>query len=178
MQPFTSFHETLDVILRYICVYGIVAVAFFLDVMVFPAPFSAVMTVPFLFITIFYWAIFRPTLLSPFLIFVLGLLFDSMTGGILGYSSVVFVLVRWGLLDQRAFLASQPFLMLWFVFTVLYTGLVVMKWAVFGFVDMQWHSLDTIIPELAAGCITFPIVTAVLHISHKLLPYRKPSRIS
>ncbi|MFV9875482.1 MAG: hypothetical protein AB8U25_02770 [Rickettsiales endosymbiont of Dermacentor nuttalli] len=87
-------------------------------------------------IVIFYWIIYYPKLLSPFVLIVIGILHDSLYGTVIGITTICYMIVQYLILSQRKLFITQPFVVIWLVFSM------------FSFVFI---SLKTILISLIAG---------------------------
>ncbi|MBT4710871.1 MAG: rod shape-determining protein MreD, partial [Alphaproteobacteria bacterium] len=88
-------------------------VAVLLTVLPLGIPFAAVVT-PFLsLMAVYYWSIYRPDLLPPAAVFVLGVLQDILTGGPVGLLALVLLLVQALAVSQRRILLGQAFSVEW-----------------------------------------------------------------
>jgi rod shape-determining protein MreD len=76
----SSLSERADTLWRLLVVYGFIAVLFVLNTVSFSLPVSGDIDIPFLIMAIYYWSIYRPTLLPPWLVFTMGILFDFLGG--------------------------------------------------------------------------------------------------
>lgn len=83
------------------------------------------MFVPMVFIPIFYFAVFRPTLLNEYALFTLGLLTDLISGTSFGLFSFIFVLLFFIARLNRLFFKELSFSRLWLLFSLL-TGLMLL----------------------------------------------------
>ncbi|MCL2469866.1 MAG: rod shape-determining protein MreD [Alphaproteobacteria bacterium] len=90
-----------------------------LGVMVWPVPSLGDIAPTFGLAAIYYWAVYRPDLLRPSSVFVLGLLNDAVNDMPLGLSGLLFLGVYQLAVTYRRFFAGQHFLMLWLGFAVL-----------------------------------------------------------
>ncbi len=81
-------------------------------------PAFFITSVPFLFIPIFYFAIFRPGLLNDYAVFVLGLFADLIGRTPVGLWAFIFVLLFFAARLNRLFLGGLRFDKLWLVFAV------------------------------------------------------------
>ena len=178
MLPFSSISEKFDDIARYFAVYLLIIFFFILDVVSLPSPFDVVMVIPFLNMVVYYWAAFRATLLPPVAVFVLGLVADSLVSTPLGMNAVLLVLVHWAISDQRAFISAQSFPMVWLVFILVNSAVMLSQWLVTGLIAFDWVSILALTPQIVAGASTFPILFVILHLAHKILPSPKLSLTS
>lgn len=79
---------------------------------------------------IYYWSVYRPTMMPVVLVFLLGLLQDLLSGGVIGLTALVFVVVRQLSVSQRRILASNPFIVSWSGFGLITIGAELFRWAV------------------------------------------------
>ena len=170
MLPFSSIGERLDDIARFTAVYFLITIFFIAEIIALPSPFDGFKHVPFLMITVYFWAVYRPNVLPPLLVFILGLMADVITGMPIGVGAIILVLLNWAISSQRAFITAQSFAMTWLVFGIVYVGIVVMQWLIFGLIQFQWSPINHITPQFIAGIIAFPFVAGAYHLAHKMLP--------
>lgn len=79
---------------------------------------------------IFQWALYRPDLMPPVAVFLVGLLFDTLSGAPLGLNAMVFVVMRTLVEKQRRFFYGKPFGIVWMGFAVVSAVAFVAAWAV------------------------------------------------
>lgn len=68
---------------------------------------------------VFYWSVFRPDLLPPWAIFLLGLFQDLITGIPVGAGVLSLLIVYLSVAAQRRFFSSASFFMLWISFILI-----------------------------------------------------------
>lgn len=117
----------------------------------------------FLLIGIYFWTIYRPTLLPYPLIFASGLLLDFLSGGLVGLYALCFMIVAIIVRGQRRFLLGQSWSVVWAGYCVAVTMVMCIQYLV--------YSLDslTILPPVA---LAFNLV-----ISYLLYPLILPPMI-
>ena len=119
---------------------------------------------------VYYWSIYRPTLVPPALCFAAGLAIDILSGGPLGPNALLLTAAQWIVSDQRRYLMSQPYTTLWAGFGFVAGAAAALQWAL--------HSLlaGRVLPPLPAAVgagvdlLLFPAVTLLLVLVHRLLP--------
>ncbi len=140
-----------------------------------PLPYADSIKTHFVLMAIYYWAIYRPTLIPPSLCFLIGLLMDVMGGFALGLNAMVLVIVQWLVRDQRKFLMGQPYIVIWAVFGLVALCSTLLQWALNGLSNgMQWPEPMPVIAGTMVSLFLFPLVTLVLVMAHRMLP--TPSR--
>src|SRR5258708_2092944 len=58
---------------------------------------------------VYYWTIYRPELLPPFAVFIVGLVFDLLSGAPLGVTPLLLLLARTLVLSQRRYFVNRLF---------------------------------------------------------------------
>jgi len=175
MLPFSSISERLEDIARYTLIYTVLSIFFIADVIAIPNPFDWIMGIPFVIIAIYYWSIHRPTIMPAFLAFAAGLMIDILSGAPFGLNAMLFVLLQWAISDQRAFLSAQNFAMIWLVFAIVFSVILMVQWFVTGLLNFNWVSIMQAAPQMMTALLTFPIITLLLHMTKKILPNMKMS---
>lgn len=85
----------------------------FLNAGLLPRPeFAPLTTLIFL----FYWACYWPRLMHPAFIFVIGLLEDFISGGVVGVRSLLYLIIYLLILSQRRLILKEPFPVVWAIF--------------------------------------------------------------
>ncbi|MGH1375581.1 MAG: hypothetical protein ACRBCK_04450 [Alphaproteobacteria bacterium] len=164
----TSGH--MDIFLRFCVAYIVMCVLFMLSIVSFATPLSTMVEIPCTLMILFYWAIYRPTLLPPVLVFIVGICADIIGGLPLGLNSFILLMVRQLIIDQRVFLTGQPFTVIWLGFSVVSTISLCVEWALFGLINLQWSQFTPVFLTAISGIMFFPIVSIILNLSHKFLP--------
>ena len=126
--------------------------------------------IPFLLSAVYYWSVYRPTLIPVWFVFVLGVVLDLMSGMPVGMSSFVLIFVRLIVTDQRLFLASQSFPAVWIGFVFVCVIANAFQWLFFGLIEGQWTGPLPVLAVIGLGSCIYPFLSAVLYLSHKVLP--------
>lgn len=139
-----------------------------------------VMTLPFLpagamkpqlvLMAVYYWAIYRPTLLPLVYCFTLGVLIDVLTGMPVGINALILVLTHWIVRDQRRFLMGQLYSTIWAVFGFVAIASIFVQWALCGLVNLHWGPLLPVFTGALVSMFLFPFITLLLVITHRMLP--------
>ena len=150
--------------------YGAVFSLFLLNVIALPWPLSGDVKAPFILIAVYYWSLYRPTMMPAWLAFALGIAFDLVAGVPLGLNAFVFVSVQWIVSDQRRFLMGQSFVMIWLGFVFLTAAFILLQWLAIGALNLFWLPVMPALFSVLSGAALFPPVYALLHLTHKILP--------
>lgn len=95
-----------------------------------PLPVAAAAPPAIGMIAAFYWAVYRPELMPPTVIFALGLLQDSLEGGPLGVGALVLLIVYGTVRLQRRFLLGKPFAVVWWGFMMTAAAAEALLWGI------------------------------------------------
>ncbi len=163
--------DNFPVIFRISAVYLIMFVLFLLNTISIAAPISGSIDIPFIIMMLYYWSIYRPTLIPPFLVFIIGICFDLLSGWPVGLSSFIFLFLRHIVVSQRLFLTGQPFTVVWIGFMIAGIGSLSLQWLLFGLTRFQWTPFYPVFLTSFVAILLFPLISVVLHFSHKALPY-------
>lgn len=161
--------DTSVMILRFTFPYILLLICFQLDVFVHKLPVLEVSAPSFMLMGIYYWSVYRPTLLPDWMVFLLGALKDFIVGIPIGFSSLLFVSVNWGVRAQRRFLYGQSFAMLWLGYTLisLFHALILLITSFF------MHGSEMVMFDwkmMLCGIILFPFFWIAFYATHKALP--------
>jgi len=111
--------------------------------------------------TVYFWAYHRPDLMPVSAVFVIGLWQDVLYGGPMGLTSLILVLVRELLVNQRRALIGKPFLVAWMGFAIVVAGTLLLSWVLASW----WHwSVIAVLPFIAHFALTitlYPIFAGV-----------------
>lgn len=125
----------------------------------------------FLLMAVYYWSVFRPTLIPPVMAFAWGVLFDMLAGLPVGMNALLLVLVQWIVRDQRLYLMGQSYVTLWLGFAVTVIVYSLLQWTIFAVMTL---SLPDYHPALATGLLSvglFPVISLMLVFTHRFLPH-------
>ena len=165
-----SLSEYLDIFVRLCAVYVLMFLLFILNIISISAPLSITIDVPFILMMFYYWSIYRPTLIPPFLVFCAGICLDLLSGWPLGLNAFIFLILRHNVSSQRLFLTGQPFIVVWLGYMVVSGVAMFLQWMLFGLIRLQWGAIDPVILSAFIGILLFPVISLILHFSHKILP--------
>lgn len=163
-------HEQIDLFVRFSVPYLVMFSLFILNTVSLSFPFAMELDPPLLVMMIYYWAIYRPTLIPSWLVFTAGIVFDLLSFLPVGLHGFVFLALRWIVVDQRLLLASQSFLAVWIGFIVASLAAIAVEWFLFGLIHFQWTPVYPPLMMFATGVFLFPVIHGILHLSHRALP--------
>ena len=98
-------------------------------------PGYAALTPAFTLMTVYHWTIYRPDLLPPFALFLVGITQDLLAGVSPGVTAFVLLLARAVVLRQRRHFVNRPFPFVWTGFTMLTGGAMLFLWTTHCLLD-------------------------------------------
>lgn len=87
--------------------------------------------------SVYYWAIHRPDLMSLWALFLLGVIQDLLAGTPIGLTSLTYLLCHGFVVSQSGFFLANSFVLLWFGFVVVVFSAEVLQWLVFSALHTQ-----------------------------------------
>lgn len=149
----------LDRLARNLIPIALCAILVMFSALPFYVPGYGQVAANFALISVFYWATFRPHLISPLAVFPVGVFQDIVTGMPPGLNALVLVLARTVADNQGRVFHGKSFLVLWWGFAMVALGAAVVIWA---FSSALNFSLLNPVPGLFQWGLTaalFPFVT-------------------
>jgi rod shape-determining protein MreD len=111
---------------------------------------------------IYHWAIFRPRLLPAWVVFLIGVLQDVLSGTPIGVNALVFLAVYGAVLSQKKFFTGKSFAILWLGFALIAAGAMAISWAAVSVLSVALVEPRTVIFQYALTLGLFPAVAWLL----------------
>ncbi len=163
--------------LPYIGVYTFMAVLFFLSVVALPHTALGAVKIPFFLIGLYYWAVYRPRLILPWLVFICGFMVDIIGHFPLGLNALLYVVMHAIVISQRRLFIAQNFFVVWAGFAATVTIVFGALWLMMRLVVGEGLYLHPVAIEGAAGIALYPVIAIMLTALHKFLPEPTPSNM-
>ncbi len=105
---------------------------------------------------VFYWAVYRPDLVGPIAVGMMGFLQDAISGAPLGMNAIVCLLAYSSVVSQRQLFLAHGFFILWwgFMLTAMIAGLV--AWSLHSMLHLDMVPFDPVLYQAAASISLFP----------------------
>jgi rod shape-determining protein MreD len=125
---------------------------------------SSLLTLNILFILhpLYYWSIYRPTILPFWAAFVLGFLIDLVSGNLLGLNAFVLVLSMIMISNQRRYLLSQPFATQWAGFLCVSVAVECIRWLVMMLVNWAYLSPVSGFVSAVFSAVLYPVTALIM----------------
>lgn len=125
--------------------------------------------ISFLLIGIYFWLIFRPSLIPYPLLFVAGITLDFLSGGLVGLYTLCFMILGVIVRNQRRFLLGQSWSVLWAGFCV---ASIIITFIQFLAYSLAYYAFAPILPMIFSLVISFllyPLLLPPLMFLNRLL---------
>ena len=123
----------------------------------------------FLLIGIYFWTIYRPTLLPYPLIFASGLLLDFLSGGLVGLNALCFMIVAMIVRGQRRFLLGQSWSVVWAGYCVAVTLIMGGHYAVYALSTLTVLSPVPLVFNLIISYLLYPLILPPMILLNRVL---------
>ena len=150
--------------------YALMAGLFLMSFISVPEPLSFILKAPFILMVLYYWSLFRPTLLPYWLVFLAGLCVDLLSGFPVGLHALLFIACRAFVSSQRRFLIGQTFMMIWLGYVLVSIAFTALQWFALSLISLNILPIAGVMYEGMQGVVIFPVVLLMLHVTHKILP--------
>lgn len=158
---------------RLLLAQGVIILFLLLNVVSFSMPHAGDFKPFFLLMAVYYWAIYRPTVMPVAYTFVLGLVFDQLANLPFGLSALIFVGLQTFVRRSRLFLMGQPYVMVWLGFAVTCFAYTLCFWLLMSLSEFSFASFKALTQMMIAGLLSimlFPLASLLLQGVHRLLP--------
>jgi rod shape-determining protein MreD len=136
--------QRLDLLARNVSPFAFTLVLLILGLVRLRLPYLPPLSLSLVLVSVYYWAVHRPSALPPAAVFILGLLADLLGGGLLGSNVLVLLATYGGTLAVRHWLVGASFAIVWWGFALAATAAMLLSWVV------TWLMVGAF-PDLASG---------------------------
>ena len=167
----TTIFQLVFHVLRVMLAYAVFVLLLLILMSNWALPYFMALKPQLLLIVIFYWTLYRPTLMPPWVILAGGVFLDLMSPVVpMGAHAASYLLIASILKPRRRFMMGQSFMVVWAVFVMAVIMDMIFKWLVVTIftpsqIDITILALNGFVTVLA-----FPLIVLVLVGVHRLLP--------
>lgn len=109
-------------------------------------------------ISVFYWSIHRPYLMSAPLVFLVGVFSDFLTGAPLGLSSLMLLLVHGVALSQRRVFIGKSFMLTWWGYLLVAFVIAILSWIIASLYSLTLIPLMPVMAQFILSLLVFPLL--------------------
>lgn len=125
-----DFWQRLDLTARNASPFAFTVVLLILGLVRLRLPYLPPLSVGLVLVSVYYWAVHRPSALPAPAVFGLGLMADVLGGGLLGVNALVLLVVHGATLAVRHWLVGATFAVVWWGFAIVATAALLLTWAI------------------------------------------------
>jgi rod shape-determining protein MreD len=125
-------------------------------------PGYAALTPAFTLMAVYHWTIYRPDLLPPLGLFVVGIAQDLLAGAPVGVSALTLLLARAAVLRCRRHFINRTFPFVWTGFTLLGAVATLGLWALHSLIELSFFDLRNAVFRTVLTIAMFPAASFVL----------------
>ena len=155
--------------LKLVGLYAVLFLLILLNLVKFPLLGNDGGKLSFLLIGIYFWTIYRPTLLPYPVIFGAGLLLDLLSGGLVGLNALGFMIVAMIVRGQRRFLLGQSWSVVWAGYCVAVTLLMGIHYLVYCMASATILSPIPLGFNLVISYLLYPLILPPMMLLNRLL---------
>ncbi|MDW8443865.1 MAG: rod shape-determining protein MreD [Acetobacteraceae bacterium] len=111
-----------------------------------------------IFASVYFWTLYRPGLMPPWVVFGLGLLADLLSAAPLGVNTLILLLLHGSVLTQRRTLARQSFLIVWIGFALFATVMLALTWGLRTLLSLTVQPIGPAVFECGMTIAAYPIL--------------------
>ncbi|MEM9469698.1 MAG: rod shape-determining protein MreD [Pseudomonadota bacterium] len=163
-------YENLRWLARTSIVHLVTILLLFLSFVSLSFPYTDFVRPVFILIPIYYWCLFRPSMMPILFVFLLGLIIDLINSYPVGLHAFLFITIHLVLSTQRLFLLGQPYLMQWLGFAITSISFFLSQWLFFAVIYTDFGSIADLIANIVITALFYPIIALLLANLRKLLP--------
>lgn len=162
--------DSVDWAAKMFLAHSVIILLMFMNVVSLSMPYAGEFKPFFLLMAVYYWAIYRPTLIPIAYVFALGILMDLLSGLPVGLSALLLVLCKAIVQSQRAFLMGQPYVTVWIGFALISLVHIILLWMAISLQAWAFMPITSVIVAAGFSILLFPLISLILLGVHKLLP--------
>lgn len=122
------------------------------------------------FAVVFYWCVYRPTLIPLWLAFAMGIIIDIYSGYPLGLNALGFVILRSVIAAQRRLFLGQPFASILLGFAIAVTLFYALQCGIMLLLNGTMVFLMPVALKVISAISIFPVFILLMKVLHRLLP--------
>jgi rod shape-determining protein MreD len=116
---------------------------------------------------VWFWSLYRPSAMSPPIVFLIGLLLDLVGLLPLGVGAVT-MLATYGIARRlRRFLAGQRFAVVWVIFTTVACLIAALNWALVSLLTLSLMPSGQVLFQAGLAAAMYPAVAIPLTLAHR-----------
>lgn len=166
--------SVLQIVSRAVRIFGAYIVFTFLLLLLmanWALPYFTVLKPQIMLIVVFYWTLYRPTIMPAWVILLLGVVLDAMNPVMpIGTHAASYLLISGILKPRRRMLMGQSFVVVWGGFVIAAIIDMMFKWFAMIALSGTWVSFGTVLLNGFITILAFPLLVLIMVMIHRMLP--------
>lgn len=121
-------------------------------------------------IVIYYWCIYRPSVMPQWFVFLLGIYQDTFYGTALGLSSLTNIILRTIAITQRRLFLKESFVVIWGGFMIFALGVGFFKYIVYMLLSNQFITPNAALIQWMFSIALYPLLHWLCNVFYLSLP--------
>lgn len=118
---------------------------------------------------VFYWSVYRPDLMPPAAVFVLGLAHDILAGNPTGLMALTLLVIHGVTVSQRQVFVGKPFFVAWLGFAVISAGGFLLMWIMTCILAAELLLTMAVVFQYLMTVVSFPLAAWIFVRVHRYL---------
>ena len=172
MSGFIPF-DFLNWALRLSLAQAVIILFMLLPIVSFSLPHAGDFKPFFLLMAVYYWAVYRPTVMPVAYTFVLALIMDLLADLPMGLNALIMIGLQILIQRSRVFLMGQSYVTVWLGFAIVAVCYAFALWLAASLFSLHFYPPMPLAPSMIAALFSillFPLASLLLHSIHKVLP--------
>lgn len=154
--------QTLDHLARRILPFLTVAITLLLDLLPLTTLASDAVRPALTIVAVYFWTLYRPDLLGPITLFLLGLVADAVAGTPIGLTSLTLLCIRSMVMVPQRVVLARSFMGGWLGLAVVTLCLQLLRWLVTCLYAFHIFPIDTVFVSSLLTILCYPPVALLL----------------
>jgi rod shape-determining protein MreD len=116
---------------------------------------------------VWFWSLYRPAVMAPPIVFLIGVLLDLLGYLPLGVGAVTLLMAHGMAQTLRRFLSRQGFFLVWLIFIGVACCVAGMSWALVSALTLSFESPGPVLFQAAIAVAMYPAVAIPLAFAHR-----------
>jgi rod shape-determining protein MreD len=152
------FWQRLDLIARNITPFAFTVALLIIGLVPWRLPYLPPIGISLVLVSVYYWAVHRPSALPAPAVFCVGLLADLLSGGFLGINVLVLLLVYAATVALRRWFIGASFAVVWWSFAIASSLALMLTWMITWFLAGAAADFTPGISATLLGIAVYPLL--------------------
>jgi len=153
--------QRLDQLARNVSPFAITVLLLIIGLVPLRLPYLPPLSITLVLVSVYYWAVHRPSALPAPTVFLLGLMADLLGGGFLGVNALVLLAAYASAMGLRPWLVGASFAIVWWGFAILSAGALLLTWVITWFLAGSAADLSPGVSGTVFGVGAYPLLATL-----------------